>query len=291
MSVSVANTTAGVSGKTIDLLDADQTITGLKSFSRSTNAPFAVNSGAAKVTNLDTDKLDGQEGAYYQSADNINAGTLLIARGGTGAATASANLVFAGPTSGSAAAPSFRALVEADMPSTVVKPLDHDTSVNDVVSTAAETTVYTYSVPANTLSTNRALRITVIGDYLNNTGGGDTFTFRVKYGSTTYLTAAWSTSTNANRKAFTGQFILSASGATNTQVAMGWASLADGADTANADGTMTTTQSSTNKLLAGTLNNGAEDTTGALNLVLTADHAASSANLSFRCQAVHVELV
>ena len=38
------------------------------------------------------------------------------AQGGTGVATAAANLVFAGPVSGSAAAPSFRALTAADVP-------------------------------------------------------------------------------------------------------------------------------------------------------------------------------
>jgi hypothetical protein len=44
-------------------------------------------------------------------------GTLPVANGGTGVTTTAANLVFAGPTSGSsAAAPSFRALVAADLP-------------------------------------------------------------------------------------------------------------------------------------------------------------------------------
>lgn len=45
-------------------------------------------------------------------------GTLPVANGGTGATTATANYVFAGPTSGGAAAPSFRALVSADIPAT-----------------------------------------------------------------------------------------------------------------------------------------------------------------------------
>ena len=45
-------------------------------------------------------------------------GTLPVANGGTGVTTVAANLVFAGPTSGaSAAAPSFRSLVAADLPS------------------------------------------------------------------------------------------------------------------------------------------------------------------------------
>jgi hypothetical protein len=45
-------------------------------------------------------------------------GTLPVANGGTGVTTVAANLIFAGPTSGaSAAAPSFRSLVAADLPS------------------------------------------------------------------------------------------------------------------------------------------------------------------------------
>jgi hypothetical protein len=45
-------------------------------------------------------------------------GTLPVANGGTGVTTVAANLIFAGPTSGAtAAAPSFRSLVAADLPS------------------------------------------------------------------------------------------------------------------------------------------------------------------------------
>lgn len=43
-------------------------------------------------------------------------GQVAVANGGTGAATASANTFFAGPTSGSAAAPGFRAITAADLP-------------------------------------------------------------------------------------------------------------------------------------------------------------------------------
>jgi hypothetical protein len=51
------------------------------------------------------------------NAANVT-GVVAVANGGTGASTASANRVFAGPTTGSPAAPSFRALVAADIPST-----------------------------------------------------------------------------------------------------------------------------------------------------------------------------
>lgn len=47
-------------------------------------------------------------------------GQLAVGRGGTGVATAAANQVFAGPVSGPAAAPSFRALVAADFPASGV---------------------------------------------------------------------------------------------------------------------------------------------------------------------------
>jgi len=45
----------------------------------------------------------------------VLAGILNVANGGTGVATATANTVFAGPTAGAAAPPSFRALVAADI--------------------------------------------------------------------------------------------------------------------------------------------------------------------------------
>ena len=41
-------------------------------------------SNSTVVNNLNADQLDGQGGSYYRSADNINAGTLAVARGGTG---------------------------------------------------------------------------------------------------------------------------------------------------------------------------------------------------------------
>lgn len=67
------------------------------------------------------------------AASKIGSGQLAVARGGTGAATASANTVFAGPSSGSAAAPSFRSLVTADLPTvsfTSLGTTSGETSIN-----------------------------------------------------------------------------------------------------------------------------------------------------------------
>jgi hypothetical protein len=63
------------------------TQTGLITFDRDPSAPFAVTASSAKVDNLDADLLDGQSGAFYQSASNLNAGTVPVARLGAGVTT------------------------------------------------------------------------------------------------------------------------------------------------------------------------------------------------------------
>jgi len=64
-------------------------------------------------------------------------GILPVANGGTGVATASANTVFAGPTSGASAPPAFRALVAADITgltysAPVTKTADFSVAVTDL---------------------------------------------------------------------------------------------------------------------------------------------------------------
>ncbi len=63
MSISVLNTDAGLSGKTIVNAEDAQTVTGLKTYDRDPNPPFAVTAGSAVVANLDADKVDGYEAA------------------------------------------------------------------------------------------------------------------------------------------------------------------------------------------------------------------------------------
>ena len=67
--IQVANTDADLSDNTLITEENAYTITGLHTFSRSTNAPFAVNSGAAVVANLDADKLDGIEATGFVKAN------------------------------------------------------------------------------------------------------------------------------------------------------------------------------------------------------------------------------
>ena len=110
--IQVANTDADLSGNTVVTEENAYTITGLHTFSRSTNAPFACISGSAVVTYLDADKLDGQEGAYYLAAANAT-GTLAVNRGGTGAATFTDGGVLLG--SGTGAITAMSVLADGEM--------------------------------------------------------------------------------------------------------------------------------------------------------------------------------
>ena len=93
--VSILNTDAQLSGKTLADLESTQTVTGAKSFNRSPLAPFAVQAASAVVTNLDADKLDGQHGTYYNDPTNLSA-SVAVNKGGTGVATLAAHGVVIG---------------------------------------------------------------------------------------------------------------------------------------------------------------------------------------------------
>jgi len=110
--IQVSNTDADLSNNTLLTEENAYTITGLHTFSRSTNAPFACVSGAAVVAYLDADKLDGQEGSYYLAAANVT-GTLAVNRGGTGAATFTDGGVLLG--SGTSAITAMAVLSDGEM--------------------------------------------------------------------------------------------------------------------------------------------------------------------------------
>ncbi len=71
----------GVVPANVAWLTGAQTFTGTKTFSPSGSAPFLVDTGkTGVVTNLNADLLDGQQGAWYQDATNLIAGTVNDAR-------------------------------------------------------------------------------------------------------------------------------------------------------------------------------------------------------------------
>lgn len=77
MAITVLNTDAGLTGKTIGDLESTQTVTGQKTFDRDPSAPFVVTSGSAVVANLDADKVDGIEGtALLQKSGGVMTGNI-----------------------------------------------------------------------------------------------------------------------------------------------------------------------------------------------------------------------
>jgi len=87
-------------------------------------------------------------------------GQLAVSRGGTGAATTTANFVFSGPSSGSPAAPTFRSLTTADIPA-----LSYVTSV-------AATVPAFLSIAGSPITSSGTLAISYSGTALPIANGG-----------------------------------------------------------------------------------------------------------------------
>ncbi len=164
--------------------------------------------------------------------------------------------------------------------------LDRDVTTTDVVNTATETTVYTFSVPGGTLGTDRRLRLKLIGDWLNN-AGTNSLTVRTKFGGTTLFSTAIFVGASPNRHALFYELILSAHNATNAQIAT-LHYFEGGANTAGAPpGTLGNAgQSNTG---VGVYNALALDSTVAQTLEVTFQHGAADANLSARALTVLLE--
>ena len=157
------------------------------------------------------------------SIDKLTLGIpLAISSGGTGTASgATQNYVFAGPSSGSAGPPLFRALVNADLPSII--------SVSNVYSANALTTTNLF---ANTLSlSNASSTINVIGSVTASTfygshAGSNTGTFSNIYSANALTTTNVYASNIADQ---TGTF--GTTGQVLTKAAAGtlWAAVPTGA--------------------------------------------------------------
>jgi hypothetical protein len=99
-------------------------------------------------------------GAAAWDANHLFSGLLDVANGGTGAALTTANLVFAGPNSGAAAAPTFRSLTTADIP-----------ALGYVTSVAASVPAF-LSIAGSPIASSGTLAITYSGTALPIANGG-----------------------------------------------------------------------------------------------------------------------
>lgn len=100
--------------------------------------------------------------------------------------------------------------------------LNKATSDITVTNTVAETTVYSFSVPGGTLSTDNALILELVADIHNNTDGNQSLRLRVKYGATTlYDDSTLVVDGNAVLMPLNISCLLAADGSTASQVLRG----------------------------------------------------------------------
>ena len=165
--------------------------------------------------------------------------------------------------------------------------LDRDVTETEVVNTTTETTVYSYSVPANTLGTNKLLRLTLIGDYLNNSGTDKTLTLKITYGATSLLNQAFTfIATSASRRAIPLESWLSANNATNSQRSLTRLWIFGGGSA----GSPPSLQAISHRGLA-VHNAVAEDSTAAKTLAVTVTHNNADTTISFRAFDTQLELI
>lgn len=163
-----------------------------------------------------------------------------------------------------------------------------DVTVQEVANTLTETTVFSTTVTGGDLSTNRQLRLTLVGDYLNNTGGQENFSVKVKYGGTTFFHGSHLLSNNANRRGMRLDFLLTAGNASTVQYATGSLDVGQ-PDTV---GGVSSTAPEAVRVFANHVS-GAVDSSVNQTLEVTYQHVGgfASANRSAKCWMVLVELI
>jgi hypothetical protein len=162
------------------------------------------------------------------------------------------------------------------------------TTESSLISGAAASVTTGFKIPANTLGVNGGVRLTIVSDYLNNTGGNQTCTIRIKFGGTVfYGDAVGSIAASANRYPTPINVILVNLGATNSNLIQGlapaWGGGAPtGGSVAGVIGAITDRRLVTSAVQA-------IDTTADCYLDVTAAHGAANASLSIRRHAVYAE--
>lgn len=95
--------------------------------------------------------------------------------------------------------------------------LSRTTGLVNVVDTTVDTNIVSFTVPGGTLHSDRMLRVTIVGRYLNNSGAGDTFAISTEYDGTGWTDTTPSIAANANRYHVKMVVYLTAGNATGTQ--------------------------------------------------------------------------
>jgi hypothetical protein len=159
----------------------------------------------------------------------------------------------------------------------------------DIVSSTTETDLLAYTVPASTLGTDKALRVEMCCDYLNNSAADRTLTIKIKYGATTLYNGTTGNLVAAStRRACTIDFKLYAKNSVTSQGLTGHVRISNSGGSTTGIGDINGTEDTT-----GTIGgvNAAENSALGKTLSVTVTHSASSANLSFRRQYAVIEVL
>lgn len=163
--------------------------------------------------------------------------------------------------------------------------LARDVSTNSVTNTSVETTVFAYTVPGGTLSTNRMIRITAVAKYTNSSGANQSFAIKVKYGGTVvaYFDHQAVTTDATNSRMIYMAVNLTANNATNAQSCTGTQSL--GPAQANGGGGIahsTHVSGHTDLAIDSTINQ---------NIEMSCAHSTAATTVIYAVYGVQVELV
>lgn len=182
----------------------------------------------------------------------------------------------------------------ADASASGVTVIDRETTTQDVVSSVTETSIFSHSVSAGSMGTDKMLRLTLIGDYLHNNVAGDTLRIRIKFGGTTFFddTTDLGGTTGANRQPWRIELVVANLGANNSQMiqAFGLFPRADQSGPTTGIG-RARLDLAPPLMSAGISTLGTIDTSIAQTLDLTVQWSANSANDSFRKRYGILELV
>lgn len=161
----------------------------------------------------------------------------------------------------------------------------------EVVNTVVATDVVSVTVPAGILSTKNALRLTLIGDYLNNDGAVRGLTLTASYGASAIISSAPNLEASASRRNVRIEVMLGAGNAANVQRGMGSIIIGGAGGGAGGDAGALPGSNAAGINHLGAAFSLAVDSASAQSFKVTVTHGTASTNISFRMQYAVLELL
>lgn len=174
---------------------------------------------------------------------------------------------------------------------------DRQTSLTEVVSTATETSFYSKSIAGGDMSTNKMLRLTIVGDYLQNNSATDTANIKITFGGTTIFDSGTvrldnsSGSISANRHPWILNLYVTNQGAANSNHIVAQMFVHRPGQAAPTTGAGDFLEASTPSLIGGSNGLSTIDTASVQTLDVLFKWSAASANNSWRARYALLELV